>query len=73
MFSSNKLIKLKYIHHFFSKISKEKVMMRLMGREIPYFARFAFGNYEEFGQGMNFCYRSDFSTISFNFLLGKSV
>jgi hypothetical protein len=37
LFSSNKLLKLKYIHHylfFFSKISNEKITMRLMGREI---------------------------------------
>ena len=35
LFSSNKLLKLKYIHHyFFSKISNEKIMVRLMGREI---------------------------------------
>jgi len=35
MFSSNKLLKLKYIHHYlFSKIPNEKITVRLMGREI---------------------------------------
>ena len=35
LFSSNKLLKLKYIHHyFFSKIPNEKITVRLMGREI---------------------------------------
>jgi len=36
IFSSNKLLKLKYIHNFFSKISNEKITVRLMGREIRY-------------------------------------
>ena len=35
LFSSNKLLKLKYIHHyFFYKIPNEKITVRLMGREI---------------------------------------
>ena len=34
MFSSNKLLKLKYIHHYFFLISNEKITVRLMGREI---------------------------------------
>jgi hypothetical protein len=39
LFSSNKLLKLKYTnHYFFSKISNEKITVRLMGREIRYFA-----------------------------------
>jgi hypothetical protein len=40
LFSSNKLLKLKYIHHFFSKISNEKIMVRPMGREIRYIKEF---------------------------------
>jgi hypothetical protein len=36
LFSSNKLLKLKYIHYFFSKISNEKIMVWLMGWEIQY-------------------------------------
>ena len=35
LFSSNKLLKLQYIHlFFFPKISNEKITVRLMGREI---------------------------------------
>jgi len=37
LFSSNKLLKLKYIHlFFFSKISNEKIMVRVMDWEIRY-------------------------------------
>jgi len=32
LFSSNKLLKLKYIHNYFSEISNEKITVRLMGR-----------------------------------------
>jgi len=31
LFYSNKFLKLKYIHIFFSKISNEKITVRLMG------------------------------------------
>jgi hypothetical protein len=34
LFSSSKLLKLKYIHHCFFLFSNEKITMRLMGREI---------------------------------------
>ena len=37
LFSSSKLIKLKYIqYYFFSKMSNEKITVRLMVREIRY-------------------------------------
>jgi len=37
LFSSNKLLKLKYIHHyFFLKFLTKKITVRLMGQEIWY-------------------------------------
>jgi len=46
LFSSNKLLKLKYIIIIFSKISNEKITVRLMGRCVLWAGKY--GNFSSY-------------------------